>query len=95
MNIVQYAVKHPQNRIELVNWRFHGAHESYIQIGVFGRNDKTGVRDEIEEEHDIERNEFDEVPDETYYVNDKITILSGDIVQHKGRKFRITITEVK
>jgi hypothetical protein len=83
-----------RNRIQIINWREHGDYESYCHSGVFAADDDSDVLDETLRLHNVaERGEGDTY--ETYYVNDDIEFYDGQILEHNGRKFRLSITEVK
>lgn len=90
-----------KNRLEIVNWRKHGENESYCYRGAYLAGEQLSAQQEIQSQVDAdydwdqdvdaeEREDFEHV----VYVNDDIRILDGDVVEHNGRKFRVTITEV-
>lgn len=91
-----------KNRIEIVNWRRHGADESYCYLSAYAADDIANAHDEIEKQVDAdydwlqdtdaeEREDWDHV----LYFNDEILIEDGAVLEHNGRKFRVQIAEVK
>jgi hypothetical protein len=88
------------NRLRLVNWRKHGGDESHVYFAVYGADDSTEPEDEIREELGMdpdpdrtaeEHGAFDHV----LYINDDLTVEDGQVFSdHRGRKFRVTITEI-
>jgi hypothetical protein len=91
-----------KNRIQIVNWRSHGDDENYCYFAAYGRNDATTahaeIQKQVDENYDWEHNEDPESQedfDHVIYVNDDYVISNGDVVEHNGRKFRVSISEVK
>lgn len=88
-----------RNRIHVVNWRKHGADESTCKIGVYAADDPEGdALREVKEDEGIEDvDDPESVGDfeNLVYVNDDFTIEDGQTMEHKGRSFLVTITEVK
>lgn len=90
----------PKNRIHILNWRQHGDDETYCRIGVYGADDDGAVDTEI----DVELGRTEEVLardpesaedwEHVVYVNDDILFADGDVLEHKGRRFRVRIEEV-
>jgi hypothetical protein len=86
-----------KNRIQIVNWRNHGDDESSCTIGVYSHEDLTDelldARGKLGLKTDPDWEENDDY-ENGYYVNDDITIENGQIMEHNGRKFRISIREL-
>ncbi|MBO0695832.1 MAG: hypothetical protein J2P56_06985 [Verrucomicrobia bacterium] len=91
-----------KNRIDIENWRKHGDNENYIYMGVFAADDNTTSQEEIQkqvdEDYDWDQDDDDAERRGDYahviYYNDSFTIEDGDILEHNGRKFRVSIEEV-
>lgn len=91
------------NRIQILNWRQYGDDESYCYVGVVAADDSADCRAEIQAQVDEDANEEDfEGAEErgdwehVIYYNDDIDIWDGEVLEGtNGRKFLVTITEVK
>jgi hypothetical protein len=89
-----------RNAIRIVNWRRHSDDESHLQMGVFAAGDPGDVHLEIEDKIDPEYDwkqdaERAEDWERVYYVIDDVVIADADVIEHNGRRFRVSITEVE
>ena len=88
------------NTIRIFNWRQHGDDENYVRLSAYPDGTEGDPEAEIREQYGIGERTGEEIDDDTptrstIYVNDDITLASGDVLEHNGRKFRLTIEEVQ
>ena len=85
------------NRLAILEWREHGDDEDSLEVHPLGADDDTQLLDWVREAYDIEPPENPENTDGeegTIYANADYEIEDGQILEFKGRKFRIRIEEV-
>lgn len=86
------------NRLEIVQWREYGDDEDSLSVELQPAGSEVDVLDLIADDHDLIRPAEDDMdPDQegrTVHI-ETVTIHDGDVIESRGRKFRVNITELK
>jgi hypothetical protein len=85
------------NRLAILEWREHGDDEDSLEVHPLGADDDEPLLDWVRWSYDIPAPENPENCDGeegTIYSNADYEIVDGEILEFKGRKFRIRIEEV-
>ena len=99
-----YTDKMAVNRLQIIEWREHGADEDTLEMYVLGADQPDITKSDIRKKYDIEvegdpdaedwEEPYDGSPG-TIYCPNEIEITDGqELAGENGRKFRIRIEEV-
>ncbi len=94
----------PRPRIQVLTWHEHGDDDSTTRVDAYSGDDKTDTwNDEVKlsillkedfDPNDLDSDMADAEIEDYATVHGDVTIHDGDIIETKGRKFKVTITEV-